>query len=139
MPRKRQEHLIRTVAVRSVNTHLALRVPSRRERRVGPEASASIQVLGILDEPVKERTKVRISVREDEQEQVVRGRPAAVADVLVTGDEVTVGVPMSTKLFGQIWQLAASGRLLHAWISMTAPHYGVASVSSIAFSSEPDE
>ena len=67
---------------------------------------------------------VVIRIIEDELDELGPNRPAAIGHVLGTKPDVTVYLAMPAKQFERAWMLAAGGRLSHAWISMTPPHYG---------------
>jgi len=41
--------------------------------------------------------------------------------------------------FDRLWSFALSGRLNHAWVAFTKPHYNTGLVLAVSFSSEREE
>jgi hypothetical protein len=79
------------------------------------------------------------SVHEELEEKFGTLRPAVVGHLIQMRPECRVVLGLPTKDFDRAWVLAAGGRLTHAWLSMTKPHYNDASVPSVSFSNEPIE
>ena len=137
--RPRVEYLIRSIEVRSVNTHMSL----RPETDHGPETKVVgqcwMQISGTFDEPVKGQSKVVISVHEDERGFVGPGHPASVGCLVQRSPELRVLVHLPPALFERAWMLAAGGRLTHAWMSLTKLHHNDGWVPSVAFANQPIE
>lgn len=134
--RARVEYLIRSIEVRSVYTHLSLHVDGERTGHPKPGGNCWMEVRGVFDEPVKGQSEVVISIQEDERGEIGPARPASIGHVIQMRPHLRAVVAMPPKAFERTWTLAASGRLSHAWISMTKPHYNDASVPSVAFANE---
>jgi hypothetical protein len=94
---------------------------------------AWMEVRGVFNEPVKNQTDVVISIHEETEQTFGTLRPAVVGHLIQMRPECRIVVGVPTKDFDRAWALAAGGRLTHAFVSMTKPHYNV------SFSNEPIE
>ena len=137
--RPRVEHLIRAIEVRSVHVHMSMSVEDAKSLSPRHSGRAWIEVRGLFDEPVKAQTEVFISVHEELDENFGTVRPAVVGHVVQMRPECRVVIGIPTRDFDRAWTLAAGGRLTHAWLSMTVPHYNSAAVPSLSFANEPIE
>src|SRR5689334_20042190 len=137
--RPRVEYLIRSIEVRSVATHMSVRMKDERSSSPTRDGSCWMELRGVFDEPVKGQSEVVISVHEEESAEVGPVRPAVIGHVLQMRPECRVLVTVPPKQFERAWTLAAGGRLTHAWLSMTSPRYNSASVPSVSFANEPIE
>jgi hypothetical protein len=133
--RPRVEYLIRSIEVRSVRTHLSTHI-DKEKRRGG---SCWMEVRGVFDEPVKGQSNVAISVHEQPPAEVSANTSTALGHLIQMRPECRVVVTVPPREFDRAWTLAAGGRLTHAWLSMTTPHYNDATVPSVAFANEPIE
>jgi hypothetical protein len=136
--RTRVEHLIRTVEVRSFNVYGNAGIDDAKGSNPKRSGGAWLEFRGVLDEPVKGQLNTRIGVHEAKDDNLGSKRPA-VGYVFGTKPELHVVVTLQPDLFERILMMAIAGRVMHAWISMTPPHYGQADVPSISFSNEPIE
>jgi hypothetical protein len=137
--RPRVEHLIRSIEVRSVHVHMSMHIEDEKSPNPRHAGSAWMEVRGVFDEPVKGQTDVVISVHEERDEKFGTVRPAVVGHLIQMRPECRIVVGFPTKDFDRAWALAAGGKLTHAWLSMTVPHYNNAAVPSVSFANEPIE
>jgi hypothetical protein len=137
--RPRIEYLIRSIDVRSIKTHISARPATGKTPHLKVEGKCWMQVRGVFDEPVKGQSEVVISIHEDERAFAGQGHPDSVGCLLERRPELRVLVHLNPDLFHRTWLLAAGGRLTHAWMSLTKPHYNDAWVPAVAFANEPIE
>lgn len=137
--RKRIDNLLRTATIASFEAYIGVHVAQQRGVEAHRGTSNWLLLHGLLDEPLKGHSDLQIRIVEDERDDVGPNPPPGIGHVLGTNPQVSIYVTMPANLFERTWNLAAGGKLSHAWISMTPPHYGSAVVQNIAFSSAPIE
>jgi hypothetical protein len=137
--RRRIQNLTRIAEVRSFNVHVSAGIEDANSANPRRRGSAWLEVRGVMDEPVKGTSEIRISVHEAKDDNLGTTRPAVVGYVFGTRPDVHVVVTVEPMLFERAWSMAISGNLKNVWLSMTPPYYGNADVPSISFSNEPIE
>ncbi len=137
--RPRDEYLIRIAEVTSFNVHVSAGIEEAKGTNPRRSGSSWLEVRGVMDEPVKGTSDIRISVHEAKDDDLGTRRPAVVGFVFGTKPDVHVVVTFDTKVFERTWAMALSGNLKNVWVSLTPPKWGSADVRSISFSNEPIE
>jgi hypothetical protein len=92
-----------------------------------------------MSPPVRDVQDVTFSLWAARDYQVGPKRPAYVGFITRIRPKVDVIADCRPNDFEYLWSLALSGQLKHAYMSFTKPHYSSASVSSMAFSNEPED
>jgi hypothetical protein len=92
---------------------------------------------GTLDEPVNKVSDVRFTIHGEEHPEPGPARPASVGAVVHMRPHMTVVVRVPAAEFDRLW--TAASLIRHAHFLFTKPHYGMALVTSVMFSSEPIE
>ena len=137
--RPRVRHLIRSIDVQSVRQYMSLRVDDDRSAAPKRAGKCWMEVRGTFDEPVKRQSEVVISVHQEEGADFGPNRPAVIGHVIEMRPACRVVIGVSREHFERVWTLASGGRLTHAWMSLTEPHYNDAQVPAVAFANEPIE
>jgi len=135
--RKVPELLVREVKISSIAIHVSLIAGGRRGSRARSEASSWLVLNGIADEPVRDVSAAESTVSSRDRTESDESR--SVGAVLQTRPVIVVyfGFPVSD--FDRIWSLALSGELRYVRFVSEQPRYNKASVTSVSFSSVPEE
>jgi hypothetical protein len=129
----------RNALISAVAPRVSIHVKRPKDPEPEIEGRPWLELRGQLTEPVRDTLDVVIKVWADPDKRVGPARPVAVAHIMSVKPEVEVIGSCAPSEFDYIWSLALSGRLTHAYMSFTKPHYGSASVLYISFSSELEE
>jgi hypothetical protein len=111
----------------------------RRRWRVGTMSCVRQTHVGCHWSPVRQTSAVTVSVYPDPRTKVGTARPAAVGAIIGARSTIEAVISLPDAEFDRIWFFALSGRLTHAWMAFTRPHYKRGLVLAVSFSSEREE
>jgi hypothetical protein len=135
----RPEMLSRDIAITALR--FSVRINAVHERNSEPEIETQpwLEILGKAFEPVRDVTDVEISMYPREPLVVGTARPASVGAIIQARPKLGIVITWPQKDFDHIWQLAVGGKLTHAHLYFTKPHYNHGLVVNASFSSEREE
>jgi hypothetical protein len=145
MPKKRRgrtrldEHWRRNALISSFAPSVRLGVKGENTPEPEIQGRPWLELRGQLTEPIRDVRDVVFRLWPDPDKRVGPVRPVAVAHIVNVRPRVEVIGSCGPAEFDYIWSLALSGHLTHAFMYFTKPHYGSASVLSMAFSNEREE
>jgi hypothetical protein len=87
-----------------------------------------LELRGKLMEPIREGFDVVFKLWPDPDKRVGPARPASVGYIMGVRPAVEVAADFAPAHFDYLWSFALSGHLTHAFMVLTKPHYGSASV-----------
>ena len=137
--RRVEETLVRQVIITSLDPSVSFSPHNLKEPEPEVKGRPWLRIKGRLVSPLRETVDVEFSLWSDADRRVGPARPVAVAYVNQVRPVVTISGHFAPTDFEYLWGLALSGLLKHAYISLTKPHYGSASVLYMSFSAEPEE
>ena len=141
--RRRPVELIRDVEVTSVDAHVSISPSFEKGRKTELEHKARLYVRGTMNQSIKATREVEFSIHIAAHEERLPLSPSKTAPPAAhihdTNPyiEITMWVPPAT--FDRIWTLAVSGGLKYVRFVCAEPHYRRADVTSVWFSTEPNE
>lgn len=116
------------VAISECRFTQSIRAVHERGTEPDVEAGPWLELVGVLEEPVKDVSNVRISLFPREPVVIGPLRPAAIGSILSLKPEVSVVISWSEREFDRLWTLALAGHLAFAHVVFTTPRYGRARV-----------
>lgn len=134
-----EETLWRTVEVKGVEPRVGVHPMTERGAPPYLESSSWLDVKGTLDSPVKGVSDIAFGVYPREALVVGSARPVAVGAIIGIRETVDAVVPLLPADFDRLWNLALSGHLRFASLTLTPPKYGRALVVNTSFSSVREE
>ena len=135
-----EETIQRNVAILSIAPRVSCNVRGEKhDPEPVREARPHLALRGELSEPLRGVLGIELKVWADPDTRTGSARPAAVGHIVGMRPHVEVLAAYSPIDFSYIWSLALSGRLTHAYLSFTKPHYNSATVLYMSFSNEREE
>jgi len=131
--------LSRNAGIASFSATVRIGAVHRRGEEPEIETQPWLELRGILEEPVKGTTEIRISNCPREPLIVGTARPASVGAIIGMKPEMSIVLTWSHTEFDRLWTLALSGQLKFAHFYFTAPRYGSGLVVNASFSNEREE
>ena len=133
------ETLSRNVIISSISTSVRITMEDATDPDPLLDGRQYLDLRGYMPDPVRDIDEVVMHLWSDAHWRVGSVRPAAIAHVVGMRPAVDVICSLPPAEFGYVWSLALSGRLTHAYLTFTRPHYNRAPVHSLSFSSELEE
>jgi hypothetical protein len=137
--RTRLEIWVRTAAISSVHVSLGCHANQLRGSEPERETIGSLQLRGLLEEGVRDVREVEFHLYPADEVRVGTARPAAVGAIIGFRPYLQVVVSFNQQDFDRLWAMALNGYLRHAYLAFTKPRYTKALVTSVSFSTEPEE
>lgn len=131
--------LSRTVEIRSFRASVRLGIEGSRRPDPEIEAKPWLELIGTLEEPVRDVRDIRISLYPENKPTPGPARPPAVGAIIQTRPELSVVASFSHADFDRVWALALAGHLRHAYMAFTKPRYRTALVLSLSVSNVAEE
>lgn len=141
--KQRVEHwneiLMRSIEVSSLEASISIHAHARRGYKPAIETTPSLEVGGLMDEPVRDVRSVLIRLRVDDRTEPGPVRPASVGAIIETRPHLFLIVGFPQADFDRVWSLALLGHLKFAHIVFTKPYRNSGLVVSVSFSTKPEE
>lgn len=135
----RPEIISRNVTIAGFRATVRLHAVYRRGDEPYIESQPWLELRGTLAEAIKGVTDVVISMYPEDKPVVGTPRPAAIGAIIGVKPTFQVVLTWPHADFDRVWALAVSGRLSHAHLALTPPHYNSGLVVSASFSNEAEE
>jgi hypothetical protein len=144
MPRRRKggrpEMLSRNIEISSFRASVRINaVHEHKNDEPEIETQPWLELHGKAVEPIRDVTDVEISMFPREPLVVGTARPASVGSIIQARPKLGVVITWPHVDFDRLWALAIGGKLSHAHLYFTKPHYNHGLVVSASFSSELEE
>jgi hypothetical protein len=136
---KRPDILNRTVDIASFGASLRVGVDEPNDPEPEIEVKPWLELRGVLDEPIRQTSDIVLSLYPDPRTKVGTAPPPAVGSVIGVRSTVEAVISVPHAEFDRLWSFALSGRLKHAWMALTQPHYNRGLVLAVSFSSQREE
>jgi hypothetical protein len=137
----RVETLMRVITISGVNAGVSLSPSGKRGEDPTFHSSARLELVGTLDEPIRDVRDVEITLYSTPQDRVAVGKDPMPWIGLIHGFRPvlrpTVFVP--EPAFDRMWVLALGGMAKYGHMSLTKPHYHDSYVINLSLSTLPDE
>jgi hypothetical protein len=135
----RNERLIRRVEISSVRTRVSTYASHPRGSDPVIETKCSLNLVGILDEAVRDVVDIEIHLYPSDDSRVGTARPASVGAIVDFHPHLQLVVSFLPADFDRLWTTALTGHLKYARLVFTTPHRNTSLVTSVSFSSKPEE
>jgi hypothetical protein len=135
----RPEMLSRNIEISSFSATVRLHAVHPKGEDPYIESEPWLELRGTVTEPVRDVRDVRISMYPQDTLQVGTARPAAVGALIQARPQLSFVLKWSHVDFDRVWALAVGGRLTHAHLYFTKPHYNTGLVVNASFSNEEEE
>lgn len=111
------------------------------EKTVEPliEGTASLDLTGTLNEPVRDTRDVEIAVYATDRMQAGKGPPAWIGSINGFRPAMRLVSFIPHRDFDRLWAFAMTGLLKHAYVVFPKPRYHSAFVLNLSFSTHPEE
>ena len=144
MPQKkrttqRPENLVRQIAISSVAAGASVSAMHERGQEPRYDGSARLELSGTMVEPIRNARAVEIVLYASDRTSVGTSPTPWVGTIDVDPDKIRPVLFISHQDFDRVFRLALAGRLNHALLVLTKPHYRTAYVIHLSFSTHPEE
>jgi hypothetical protein len=138
---RRPETLTRTIAITAVNARVSLSPSSDRDPEPEFDSYASIELIGTMDEPIRDTCDVELTLYSAREEPVRVGKDPVpwIGLIHYFRPVVRPSVFVPQRAFDRLWLLAGAGMAKFAHITLTKPHYLHAYVVNLSLSTHPEE
>jgi hypothetical protein len=144
MPKRRMvqrvnEMMRRTVEITSMKARVSIHGMSKRGFPPAIETSPWLELHGLMKEPVKDVSAVKISIYPTDRTEPGTARPVCVGAIIRSRPQVDIVIPFPQADFDRVWPLALHGHLKHAHLVFTRPSRNGGLVVDAMFSTHPEE
>jgi len=130
---------MRRIDISAVSARISVHPSGEKGEEPQLESTASLELTGTIDEPIREVRDVLITLYSTERATVGTDPLPWIGLIHGFRPVIRPTVFITEAVFDRIWVLAGSQMLKHAYLVVTKPHYQSAYVAQLSVSTDPEE